>query len=121
MKRFGIIALVLFGLGLGACGQLLAGPLGEPGQVVTVVGRIESVDASPMAYDGPAVIELSTEEHGRVQVYVSPCMGPCVLDAVDSLGRMTAGQTWQVTGEASADGDLMVYNDAAHSLRSKNE
>lgn len=106
----------IIGFLVAACSSLTTAPVGEPGEVVTVVGAVKSVDASAMAVDGPAKIHLRTEDHGRLVVLVPACEGPCARQAVERLGRMRPGDRWTVTGEVNADAELVVYDDALHSL-----
>jgi hypothetical protein len=90
--------------------------LGVEGEVVTVTGAVQSIDVSPMAYDGPAEIRLLIDGNGVVVVYVQSCLGGCALEAVDQLHEVEQWETWQVTGEVQDDGSLLVYTDFEHSL-----
>ncbi len=102
---------------LAGCGLLDADPLGEAGQVVTVVGTVRELDSSEMAVDGPGRIELRSDRHGRVAVFIQSCMGPCALEAVEAfLQQMEEGERWQVTGEVTPEGDLSLYDDNLHGL-----
>jgi hypothetical protein len=110
-------ALVLAALAiLPACARVADDPVGAEGELATVSGVIESIDVSKMAVDGPAVIEVRSQAHGLVTVFVSPCMGPCVPEAVDALGRIEVGQTLWVIGEVGGRDELAVYDHRAHKL-----
>lgn len=101
---------------LAGCSQVSTSPVGDPGEVVSVTGTVESVDVSEMQVDGPARIRLRTEEHGRVTVLVPACEGPCALKAVQRLGELQRGARWRVTAEVTTDGGLSVHDDALHGL-----
>jgi hypothetical protein len=107
--------LFLFCFALTACSQL-ARSLGSEGELATVTGTVESVDISPMAYDGPAELRIRSQEHGLIRVYVSACMGPCALDAVNALSEIRPGESWRATGEVSGDHELALYDPVKHVL-----
>ena len=104
-----------------ACGLILAKPLGQAGELATVIGLVQSVDTSPMAYDGPAEIILTTREHGRVRVLVQSCLGGCALGAVDQLSSIEVGQQWLASGEVQDRTTLLVYTDEVHLLQLVNQ
>lgn len=111
--RYGFLGFSL--LALTACGLGLRS-LGEVGDVVTVEGRVRSIDVSPMAYDGPAVLRLRADGYGAVTIYIQSCLGGCALEAVDQLANIEAGERWQVRGELMDDGSLVLYTDRDHGL-----
>lgn len=119
-KRSGGVVVVLLAL-LGAlllagCGGSDAARLGEAGEVVSVTGTVESVDASAMAVDGPAEIILNSEEHGDVLVLVAACEGPCSRQAVERLSELEEGEVWRATGELGSEGRLRIDDPASHGL-----
>lgn len=116
MRPWLLINLALVAAVLSACSSLLAASLPEPGEIVTVVGRVRSIDSSPMAYDGPAEIVVDSEDFGRVSIFVQSCLGGCALGAVGQLGDIQPGERWQITGEVIDARTLVLYVDDLHSL-----
>ena len=113
MKPIVVASIVLLVAVLGACSPQ---SLGEVGEVVSVIGEVQTIDISPMAADGPAKLEMRTEAGRLVTVYVQSCFGGCAHVAVDKLWQIEPGQTWQVSGEVQQDGSLAVYTDEAHAI-----
>lgn len=116
MQKITAALLGLLILGASTCAGPGAASLGEVGEVVTVVGLVEGIDTSPLAYDGPAVLTSQTREHGRVTVHIQSCLAGCALTAVEQLDEIRPGETWQVTAELTEDGTLEMYLDGHHHL-----
>ena len=116
MRNIARVIVAAAALAVPSCTGIFPHPLGEVGQVVTVIGQVQSIDVSPMAVDGPAEILLQIDGNGLVTVYVQSCLGGCALNAVNQLYEVEQWETWQVTGEVQADGSLMVYTDSEHSI-----
>lgn len=99
-----------------ACSGLFNLPLPAPGETVSIVGQVRSIDTSPMAYDGPAELLVDAEEFGLVTVYVQSCLGGCALQAVNQLGEVDPGERWMITAEVIDEGSLVLYADHLHAL-----
>lgn len=109
-----LLALML--LALAGCAGPRQQQLGEPGEIATVQGAVRSVDSSALAVDGPAQVELDSDDYGRIVVHIAACEGPCVREAVSNLSEMRTGQRWRATGEVRQDGDLLIYDQGLHEL-----
>lgn len=108
---FALILLILVG-----CSPLLAQPLGEVGQLAAFEGEVTAIDLSPMAYDGPAEIELASADHGQILLLVQPCFGGCSPEAVALLDELQVGQYVSGQGQVRASGKVSLFEPEAHWL-----
>lgn len=82
-----------------------------------ISGRIVSVDASPMAYDGDGLMVLATDTHGRVTVHVPARSNLCKAQGLDVFHRATAGMRIEAVGAPTDPSNLTVCVEANHRLR----
>ena len=115
-NKIGLSMILFLSLIMTACGLIGDQPLGQPGEQTAVQGEVISVDLSPMAVDGPAEIEIVSQEHGRVLVLVQPCFGDCSRQAVEQLELIQPGQVWRAMGEVAEEDALVLYREGQHSL-----
>ena len=116
MLRKIAMPILILSVALAACGSIGDQPLGQIGQQASVEGEVISVDLSPMMVDGPAEIEIVSQEHGQVTVLVPPCFPDCSQQAVEQLEVIEPGQRWRAVGEVAEADTLVLYQDGRHSL-----
>lgn len=111
-------AAVLMAFMLAACATPggAAQPLAADGQVI-VEGRVVSIDATPMAYDGDALVVLDSVLHGPLTVHLPARTNLCRAQGLDLLGELRVGDRLQVEGLATGPGDITVCQEASHRLR----
>ncbi len=80
-----------------------------------IEGSIASIDTTPWAYDGNAVIRLDTPGRGRVAVELPARWNLCSARAVD-VGALAVGMRVRAVGAPDGEGRLVVCADAAHGL-----
>lgn len=79
-------------------------------------GTVTSVDLSPMAYDGDAVIVMETAAGESVAVHVPARMNLCAARGLDLVGDLRVGDEIDVTGETGPDGAIRPCAEAEHSI-----
>lgn len=80
----------------------------------TVEGSIVSIDTSPWAYDGNAVIAIDTDR-GRVAAELPARWNLCQAGAVD-VEALRPGLRVRATGAADGQGGLVVCQDPTHGI-----
>ncbi len=111
-----VIAVMLTLLsGCTAPGQVLS-PM-APEQQVVIEGRVSSVDTSPMAYDGDALVLLESDARGTVTVHVPARTNPCRAQGLGLLGLLQPGDRLRVAGKASGPRDITVCEQPSHRLQ----
>lgn len=91
-------------------------PLAADRQAV-VEGRVVSVDASPMAYDGDALVVLDSVSHGQLTVHLPARTNLCRAQGLGLLGELRAGDRLQVEGLATGPADITVCQEPTHRLQ----
>ena len=86
------------------------------GQQATVDGSIVSVDTTPWAYDGSAVVRIAGA-NGEVEVHLPARWNLCKAPPPEDVQALKAGDRVQATGTVSEDGALVVCERAEHGLR----
>lgn len=81
----------------------------------TLEGVIISIDTSPWAYDGNAVIAVDTAATGRASVELPARWNLCQAAPVD-VAALAPGMRVRVTGTADGEGALVVCQDRAHEV-----
>jgi hypothetical protein len=76
---------------------------------------VVSVDTSPWAYDGHAVVQVDTTD-GRIAVKLPARWNPCQARPVE-IEALEPGTRVQVVGERDPDGGIVVCSDASHGLQ----
>lgn len=93
-----------------------ARPLVAERQVI-VEGRVMSVDASPMAYDGDALVVLHSVSHGPLTVHLPARTNLCRAQGLGLLGELRVGDQLQVEGMATGPADISVCQEPSHRLQ----
>lgn len=91
-------------------------PLTSDRQVV-VEGRVVSIDASPMAYDGDAMVVLDSVSHGPLTVHLPARTNLCRAQGLGLLGELRGGDRLQVEGLATGPADITVCQEPSHRLQ----
>ena len=81
-----------------------------------VVGTVTSVDLSPMAYDGDAIIEMVTDSGDTLDVHIAARMNLCEATGLSTVGSLQSGDRIEVVGERGEDGTLRPCSSAEHRL-----
>lgn len=83
---------------------------------VVLDGRVASVDKTPMAYDGDALVVVTTKAHGAVTVHLAARRNLCQAQGLDLLEVLKPGDRLQVEGTATGPADISVCQGASHRL-----
>lgn len=86
-------------------------------QPVVIEGVVSRVDTSPMAYDGNALVVVSTDAHGTVTVHLPARRNLCKAQGMDLLDTLQAGDRLRVDGTATGPGEVSVCLEASHRLQ----
>jgi len=87
------------------------------GQQATIEGDIVSVDTNPWAYDGNAVVTVSSASAGKVGVQLPARWNLCKAQPLDDVQALKPGDRVQVVGTVAAPGELVVCAEPEHRLR----
>lgn len=86
-------------------------------QRAVVQGQVASVDLSPMAYDGDALVMVSGTAHGAVTVHLPARRHLCKAQGLDLLEELKPGDRVRVEGLATGPGDIRLCLDATDRLQ----
>lgn len=89
----------------------------SPQQQVVLEGRVSSVDTSPMAYDGDALLLLESDSRGTVTVHVPARTNLCRAQGLGLLGQLQPGDRLRAEGQASGPRDITVCEHPSHRLQ----
>jgi hypothetical protein len=87
------------------------------GQQATIEGDVASVDTAPWAYDGNAVVTVSTPAAGIVSVQLPARWNLCKARPLDDVQALKPRDRVQAVGTVSAAGTLVVCEQPQHTLR----
>lgn len=87
------------------------------GQQATIEGDVVSVDTNPWAYDGNAVVTVSTTAAGTVSVQLPARWNLCKAQPPGDVQALKPGDRVQVVGTATAPSELVVCAQPEHRLR----
>jgi hypothetical protein len=87
------------------------------GHQATIEGEVASVDTAPWAYDGNAVVTVSTRTAGTVSVQLPARWNLCKARPLDDVQALKPRDRVQAVGTVSAPGTLVVCEQAQHTLR----
>lgn len=104
-------------LALSACATSPRGGALVVGHQATLDGKVVSVDTSPWAYDGNAVVTISTADAGTVRVQLPARWNLCKAAPPDDVQALKPGDRVQAVATVSAPGEVVVCAQAAHRLR----
>ena len=116
------VALVAAMLAMSACatGALPTAPPGPAlvvGQQATIEGEVVSVDTAPWAYDGNAVVKVSTSRAGTISVQLPARWNLCKAQAPGDVQALKPGERVQAIGSVTAPDTLVVCEQPQHALR----
>lgn len=104
-------------LALSACATTPTGGALVVGQQATIEGDVVSVDTNPWAYDGNAVVTVSTTDAGTVSVQLPARWNLCKAQPLGDVRAFNPGDRVQVVGTVTAHGELVVCAQPEHRLR----
>jgi hypothetical protein len=87
------------------------------GQQATIEGDVVSVDTNPWAYDGNAVVTISTANAGTVSVQLPARWNLCKAQPLGDVQALKPRDRVQVVGTVSAPAELVVCAELEHRLR----
>jgi hypothetical protein len=119
------VAMITAALALSACATAPpateatapSGPALVVGQQATIEGDVTSVDTAPWAYDGNAVVTVSTASAGIVSVQLPARWNLCKARPLDDVQALKPRDRVQAVGTVSAAGTLVVCEQPQHTLR----
>ena len=86
-------------------------------QRVVIEGQVASIDQTPMAYDGDALLVVTSAARGAVTVHLPARRNLCKAQGLDLLDALKVGDRVRVEGVATGTGDVRVCQDAADRLQ----
>jgi hypothetical protein len=89
------------------------------GQQATLEGEVVSVDTSPWAYDGNAVVTISTIEAGTVSVQLPARWNLCKAQPLGDVQALKPRDRVQVVGTATAPNEMVVCGKPQDRLRKR--
>ena len=110
-----LVALVA----LSACATTPKNSALVAGQQATIEGEVVRVDTDPWAYDGNAVITISTADTGTINVQLPARWNLCKAPPPDNVQALKRGDRVQVVGTVTAPGELVVCEQPEHRLRKR--
>jgi acid phosphatase class B len=87
------------------------------GQQATIEGAVVSVDTAPWAYDGNAVVTVSTTGAGTVRVQLPARWNLCKAQPPGDVQALKPGDRVQAIGTVAAPDTLVVCEQPQHTLR----
>lgn len=87
------------------------------GQRATIEGEVVGVDTNPWAYDGNAVVTVSTAAAGTVSVQLPARWNLCKAQPLGDVRALKPRDRVQVVGTVTAPGELVVCAQPEHRLR----
>jgi hypothetical protein len=87
------------------------------GQQAAIEGEVVRVDTDPWAYDGNAVITISTAGTDTINVQLPARWNLCKAPPPDNVQALKPGDRVQVVGTVTAPGELVVCEQSEHLLR----
>ena len=102
---------------LSACVTAPKGSALVVGQQATIEGDVVTVNTDPWAYDGNAVITVSTTEVGSISVQLPARWNLCKAPPLGDVQALKPGDRVQAVGTATAPGEMVVCERPQHRLR----
>jgi hypothetical protein len=87
------------------------------GQQATIEGEVISVDTDPWAYDGNAVITVSTRDAGTMQVQLPARWNLCKAEPFGDVQALKPKDRVHAAGTVTSAGTLVVCEQPEHHLR----
>jgi hypothetical protein len=104
-------------IALSACASAPKNDAFVVGQQVMIEGDVVQVDTAPWAYDGNAVVTVSTTAAGTVNVQLPARWNLCKAPPPGDVQALKPGDRVQAIGTATAPGELVVCEQPQHRLR----
>jgi len=111
------VALAAALLVLSACATAPRSAALVVGQPATFEGEVVSVDTAPWAYDGNAVVTVSTATAGTVSVQLPARWNLCKAQPLGDVQALKPRDRVQVIGTATAAGEVVVCRQPQDKLR----
>jgi hypothetical protein len=111
--------ILMVGL-LGMAGCVASGVAVRPLSInerITLEGRVATVDLSPMAYDGDALVVVTDAAHGPVTVHLPARRNLCKAQGLDLIDELRPGDRVRVEGVATGASDVRLCQDSADRLQ----
>lgn len=87
------------------------------GQQATIEGDVVRVDTAPWAYDGNAVVTVSTATVGTVGVQLPARWNLCKAQPLEDIESLKPDDHVQAVGTVTAPGELVVCEQPDHRLQ----
>jgi tRNA(Ile2) C34 agmatinyltransferase TiaS len=102
---------------LAGCATTATGPGLVVGQQASIEGQVLRVDTNPWAYDGNAVVAVSSATAGEVEVQLPARWNLCKAAAPEGVQELKPGDRVQATGTVAEAKLLVVCAEPQHRLR----
>lgn len=104
---------------LGLCACASAPPSGAlvVGGQAAFEAEVVQVDTVPWTYDGNAVVVVSSATAGTVRVQLPARWNLCKAQPLGDVQALKPGDRVQVSGTVTAEGEVVVCEQAQHQLR----
>ncbi|MET1163146.1 MAG: hypothetical protein ABWY48_11480 [Pseudoxanthomonas sp.] len=112
-----LLALTSALLALSACASASLGSALTVGQSAEFEGEVVSVDTDPRAYDGNAVVVVSSSTAGTVKVQLPARWNLCKAQPLGDVQALKPRDRVQVVGTATAPGEVVVCQQPQDRLR----
>jgi hypothetical protein len=112
-----MLAIAVALIALSACATTPTGSALVVGQQATIEGDVVSVDTNPWAYDGNAVVTVSTAAAGTVSVQLPARWNLCKAQPLEDVQALKPRDRVQVVGTVTAPNELVVCALPEHRLR----
>jgi hypothetical protein len=112
--RLALSALML--ATLSGCASLPAATPLVVGNQATIEGDVISVNTDPWAYDGNAVVTVSTATAGAVSVQLPARWNLCKAQPLDDVQALKPGDRVEAVGTVTAPGEMVVCQQPQHRL-----
>jgi hypothetical protein len=116
--RFPLLLATLLALSACATAPTQQGAL-VVGQQAALEGEVVSVDTNPWAYDGNAVVTISTIEAGTVSVQLPARWNLCKAQPLGDVQALKPRDRVQVVGTATAPNEMVVCGQPEDRLRKR--
>lgn len=100
--------LLAMPLGLSGCATVPAPVALAVGQQATIEGEVVSVNTDPWAYDGNAVVTVSSATAGTVSVQLPARWNLCKAQPLGDVQALKPRDRVQVVGTVTAPGEVVV-------------
>lgn len=100
---------------LSGCATVPAGSAMSVGQEATIEGNVVSVNTDPWAYDGTAVVMVSTAK-GDVRVQLPARWNLCKAQPLGDIQSFEPNDRVQAVGTVTGPGEMVVCGQPEHRL-----